>query len=74
MKDIKTQTRIERAVKVPSGIKGFEDREFVIVITSHGIGLRKKGETDMYNFQTWNEWIRWMYAHPRTRPMPKEVA
>lgn len=73
MKDITTQTKIERAITLPSKVEGFKDRDFVIMISSRGLGLRKKGDPILTNFMDWDEWANWMYAHPRTKPMPRET-
>ena len=68
MKDITTQKTIERALSLPSNIPGFANREFVVGISSTGLSLRKKGKTDIDNFMTWDEWVRWMHTHHRIAP------
>ena len=65
MKDIKTQTKIERAIKLPSGVPGYKDREFILVISNSGIGLREKGKIPLHNFISWKEFVRWMFVHQR---------
>jgi hypothetical protein len=57
---------IEREVKVPSGIKGYEDRVFLIGINSAGITLREKGKREYRSMQFAN-FARWMFTHAPLR-------
>lgn len=60
--DINTARPIDREVQLPSNIRGFEDRQFIVSIGPAGISVREKNRSESRSM-TWREILSYACMH-----------
>jgi len=60
--DINTARAIDREVSLPSNIRGFDDRAFVVSIGPSGLVVREKNQSAARSV-TWRELLSFMCLH-----------
>ncbi len=63
---VKAARPVEREITIPSGVKGYPDRVFLIKITGKGLTFREKGKRE-YRSIKFADLARWMVMHAPIR-------